>query len=72
MVSKIAAPSLNKWTLELLDEKLAYWYPSQEAFLSMISSPHRIDNFELRKKLIVITVIHRCDGRNVFKLNKLR
>ena len=58
------APYLINRNLELLDEILAYWYPSHKAFLSMINSPHRTDNFELRKKLIVYAVIHRCDGRD--------
>ena len=31
--------------LEPLDEILAYWYPSHKAFLSMINSPHRKENF---------------------------
>ena len=62
---KVEAPHLINGNLEPLDEILAYWYPSYKAFLSMINSPHRTDNFELRKKLISYAVIHRCDGRNV-------
>ena len=62
---KVEAPYLINGNLELLDEILAYWYPSHKAFLSMVISPYRKDNFELRKKLIVYAVIHRCDGRNV-------
>ncbi len=62
---KVEAPHLINGNLEPLDEILAYWYPSHKAFLSMINSPYREDNFELRKKLIVFAVIHRCDGRNV-------
>ena len=62
---KVVAPHLINGNLELLDEILVYWYPSHKAFLSMINSPYRKDNFELRKKLIVFAVIHRCDGRNV-------
>ena len=61
---KVEAPYLINGNLEPLDEILAYWYPSHKAFLSMINSAHRKDNFELRKKLIVYAVIHRCDGRN--------
>ena len=60
----VEAPYLIKGNLEPLDEILAFWYPSHKAFLSMINSAHRKDNFELRKKLIVYAVIHRCDGRN--------
>ena len=62
---KVYAPYLINGNLEPLDEILAFWYPSHKAFLSMINSPHRTDNFELRKKLISYAVIHRCDGRNV-------
>ena len=62
---KVEAPHLINGKLEPLDEILAYWYPSHKAFLSMINSPYRKENFELRKKLIVYAVIHRCDGRNV-------
>ena len=61
---KVEAPYLINGNLEPLDEILAFWYPSHKAFLSMINSSHRKDNFELRKKLIVYAVIHRCDGRN--------
>ena len=62
---KVEAPHLINGNLEPLDEILAYWYPSHKAFLSMINSPHRKDNFELRKKLIDYAVIHRCDDRQV-------
>ena len=62
---KVKAPHLINGNLEPLDEILAYWYPSHKAFLSMINSPHRKDNFELRKKLIDYAVIHRCDDRQV-------
>ena len=47
---KVEAPHLINGNLEPLDEILAYWYPSHKAFLSMINSPHRKENFELRKK----------------------
>ena len=62
---KVEAPHLIKGNLEPLDEILAYLYPSHKAFLSMVNSPYRKDNFELRKELIVYAVIHRCDGRNI-------
>ena len=62
---KVEAPHLINGNLEPLDEILAYLYPSHKAFLSMVNSPYRKDNFELRKELIVYAVIHRCDGRNV-------
>ena len=64
-ILKVEAPHLINGKLEPLDEILAYWYQSHKAFLSMINSPHRKDNFELRKKLVLFAVIHRCDGRNV-------
>ena len=64
------APYLINRNLELLDEILAYWYPSHKAFLSMINSPQRKDNFELRKKLIVYAVIDRCDRKKVPQINK--
>ena len=51
--------------LETLDEILAYWYPTHKSFLEMINSPHRKENFDIRKELISYAVIHRCDGRNV-------
>ena len=62
---KVEAPYLINGNLEPLDEILAYWYPSHKAFLSMVNSPLRKDNFELRKKLIIFAVIYRCDGRNI-------
>ena len=55
--------------LETLDEILAYWYPSHGAFLEMIKSPERIENFKIRKELIEYAVIHRCDGNNPPKLH---
>lgn len=55
---------LTNGHLEKLDEILAYWYPSHQAFLDMISSPHREENFEIRKELIDYAVIHRCSGTN--------
>ena len=51
--------------LEKIDEILAYWYPSHKSFLEMINSPHRKENFDIRKQLINYAIIHRCDGRKV-------
>ena len=62
---KVEAPHLINGNLDPLEEILAYLHSSHKAFLSMINSPYRKDNFELRKKLIVYAVIHRCDGRDV-------
>ena len=50
--------------LEKLDEILAYWYPSHQAFLDMVSSPDREENFEIRKELIDYAGVHRCSGIN--------
>ena len=50
--------------LEELDEILAYWYPSHQAFLDLISSPERGENFKIRKELIDYAVVHRCSGIN--------
>ena len=51
-----------------IDEILGYWYPSHSAFLKLIESPDRHESFELRKKLITNSIIHRCDGRNPPKI----
>ncbi|MEK9597076.1 MAG: hypothetical protein VW057_14035 [Rhodospirillaceae bacterium] len=48
----------------LLDDILAYWYPSHQAFLDMTGSPDRAENFKIREKLIDFTVIHRTKGEN--------
>jgi len=48
--------------IEILDEILAYWYPSHAALLNMVSSPDRLENFEIRKELIDFAIIHRCPG----------
>ena len=54
--------------LEVVDEILAYWYPSHKSFLEMVSSNYKKENFDIRKELISYAVIHRCDGRNVPKI----
>tara|TARA_B100001093_G_scaffold375852_1_gene360991 strand:- start:418 stop:657 length:240 start_codon:yes stop_codon:yes gene_type:complete len=51
-----------------IDEILGYWYTSHSAFLKLIESPDRHESFELRKKLITNSIIHRCDGRNPPKI----
>lgn len=48
--------------IETLDEILAYWYSSHAAFLDTVSSPDRLENFEMRKELIDFAIIHRCLG----------
>ena len=47
-----------------LSEILAYWYPSQQAFLDMKDAPDLEENFAIRKEIIEYAIIHRCDGRN--------
>ena len=59
---KVEAPYLINGNLEPLDEILAYWYPSHKAFLSMINSPYRKDNFEFSL---------RADRKNVQNKNGL-
>ena len=66
----------NIWTLPVLgqilingrhqplDEILAYWYPSHQAFLDMIGSPDHAENFEIREELIDFAVSHRTKGEN--------
>ena len=45
-----------------IDEILAAWYPSHQAFLDLPSQPGGEENFRLRKLCVQNAVIHRCDG----------
>lgn len=45
-----------------IDEVLAVWYPSHQAFLDLPSKPGGEENFRLRKLCVESAVIHRCDG----------
>ena len=47
-----------------LDEILAYWYPSHSSFLKLLDDPLRLESFDIRKKIISYSIIHRCDGIN--------
>jgi hypothetical protein len=45
-----------------LDEVLAAWYPSHQAFLDLPSAPGAEENFRLRHLAVEYAVIHRCPG----------
>lgn len=45
-----------------LDEILAAWYPSHQAFLDLRAAPGAEDNFRLRGECVEYAVIHRCSG----------
>ncbi len=45
-----------------LDEVLAAWYPSHQAFLDLPSAPGADENFRLRGLAVESAVIHRCPG----------
>lgn len=45
-----------------IDEVLAVWYPSHQAFLDLSSVSGSDENFRLRKLCVKSSVIHRCDG----------
>ena len=47
-----------------LDEILAYWYPSHQAFLAMRDLDVTKRNFELRQELIDYAIVHRCNGED--------
>ena len=49
---------------EPLDEILAYWYPSHQAFLDMATSDLKDENMEARKELVEYAIIHRVFGDN--------
>ena len=53
-----------KGECQALSEILAYWYPSHQAFLSLMDAPYREENFSIRKEIIKYAIVHRCDGRN--------
>jgi len=50
--------------LEPLDEILAYWYPSHQAFLDMATSDLKDQNMEAREELVEYAIIHRVFGDN--------
>ncbi len=45
-----------------LDEVLAAWYPSHQAFLDLASAPGAGRNYRLRAESVEYAVIHRCPG----------
>ena len=45
-----------------LDEVLAAWYPSHQAFLNLSSASGAEENFRLRGLAVEYAVIHRCPG----------
>ncbi len=45
-----------------LDEVLAAWYPTHQAFLDLPTAPGAEENFRLRDLAVEYTVIHRCSG----------
>ena len=46
---------------QALDEILAAWYPSHQAFLDLPRAPGADENFRLRRECVEHAVIHRCD-----------
>ena len=47
---------------QILDEILAAWYPSHQAFLDLSSAPGSENNYRLRGECVEYAVIHRCSG----------
>ena len=45
-----------------LDEILAAWYPSHQAFLDLRHAPGSEENYRLRALAVDYAVIHRCPG----------
>ena len=45
-----------------LDEVLAAWYPSHQAFLDLFTAPGSDENFRLRGLAVEYAVIHRLSG----------
>ncbi len=45
-----------------IDEVLAAWYPSHQAFLDLPTAPGAENNFRLRGLSVEYAVIHRCPG----------
>jgi hypothetical protein len=45
-----------------LDEILAAWYPSHQAFLDLAGAPGGEENYRLRGLCVEYAVIHRCPG----------
>ena len=45
-----------------LDEIIAVWYPSHQAFLSITQQPASEENFRLQNICVKYAVLHRCPG----------
>ena len=45
-----------------IDEVLAAWYPTHQAFLDLPDAPGADENFRLRRMCVEYAVIHRCPG----------
>jgi hypothetical protein len=45
-----------------IDEILAVWYPSHQAFLDLPNAPGAENNYRLRAQCVEYAVIHRCDA----------
>ncbi|PON10172.1 hypothetical protein C2W62_51510 [Candidatus Entotheonella serta] len=45
-----------------LDEVLAAWYPTHQAFLDLPTAAGAEENFRLRGLAVEYAVIHRCPG----------
>lgn len=45
-----------------IDEILAAWYPTHQAFLDLPDAPGAEENFRLRRECVEYAVIHRCLG----------
>ncbi len=45
-----------------IDEILAAWYPTHQAFLDLPDAPGADENFRLRRECVEYAVIHRCLG----------
>lgn len=46
-----------------LDEVLAAWYPTHQAFLDLPTAPGADENFRLKGLAVEYAVIHRCPGQ---------
>ena len=46
---------------QALSEILAFWYPSHQAFLDIMTAPSAARNMELRTKAVEHADLHRCD-----------
>lgn len=47
---------------QAIDEILAAWYPTHQAFLELPDATGADENFRLRRTCIEYAVIHRCPG----------